>query len=63
MEVSKRPPCIGLYGSEAECQKCPSKQECQEYRDRIESDAFRKGTHMRIVSKYKEKKYKPKRVP
>jgi hypothetical protein len=29
----------------------------------IESAATRKGTHVRIVSKYKEKKYKPKRVP
>jgi len=29
----------------------------------IESSATRKGTHVRIVSKYKEKKYKPKRIP
>jgi hypothetical protein len=31
--------------------------------ERVESSAFRKGTHVRIVSKYKEKKYKPKKVP
>lgn len=31
--------------------------------ERIESDVYRKGTHVRLNSKYKEKKYKPKKVP
>jgi len=61
--MRERPPCIGLYGTEAGCSECPFKQECRDYTDSIESDAFRKGTHVRVVSKYKEKKYKPKRVP
>lgn len=59
----KRPPCVGLYGSEAECEDCAFKEKCKEYTKKIESDVFRKGTHVRIVSKYKEKKYKPKSVP
>jgi hypothetical protein len=29
----------------------------------IEAAVFRKGTHVRLTGKYKEKKYKPKRVP
>jgi len=62
-QQERRPPCIGLYGSEADCEDCAFKEKCIEYTKKIESDAFRKGTHIRIVSKYKEKKYKPKRVP
>lgn len=61
--MRKRPPCIGLYGSEAECETCPFREECIEYTKKIESEVYRKGTHVRIVSKYKEKKYKPKKVP
>ncbi len=61
--MRERPPCIGLYGSEDECETCPFREECREYTKRIESAVFRKGTHVRIVGKYKEKKYKPKRVP
>jgi disulfide oxidoreductase YuzD len=63
MNRGKRPPCIGMYGAEDECRSCGWRQECQEMAEDIESAATRKGTHVRIVSKYKEKKYKPKRVP
>jgi len=52
-----------MYGAEDECQTCQWQQECQEMSESIESAATRKGTHVRIVSKYKEKKYKPRRVP
>jgi disulfide oxidoreductase YuzD len=63
MNRGKRPPCIGMYGAEDECRSCSWRQECQEMAEDIESATTRKGTHVRIVSKYKEKKYKPKRVP
>ena len=29
----------------------------------IESDALRGGTHIRLTGKYKERKYKPKKIP
>ena len=63
MSRGQRPVCIGMYGAEDECQTCPWRVECQEMAEGIEAAATRKGTHVRIVSKYKEKKYKPKRVP
>ncbi len=58
-----RPVCIGMYGAEEDCQICTWRDECQDMSENIEAAATRKGTHVRIVSKYKEKKYKPKRVP
>ncbi|MFB0543870.1 MAG: hypothetical protein ACETVR_03720 [Candidatus Bathyarchaeia archaeon] len=61
--MSERPSCIGLYGSEPDCETCTFKEQCMDYTKKIESDVFRKGTHVRIVSKYKEKKYKPKKTP
>jgi len=63
MSRGRRPVCIGMYGAEDECQTCPWQRECQEMTESIEAAATRKGTHVRIVSKYKEKKYKPRRVP
>ncbi len=63
MSRGQRPVCIGLFGTEDDCQTCEWQRECQEMAESIESAATRKGTHVRIVSKYKEKKYKPKRMP
>ena len=63
MSGGKRPVCIGMYGSEDECETCSWRRECQDMSERIESAATRKGTHVRIVSKYTEKKYKPRRIP
>ena len=37
--------------------------ECWDMAEIIDSAVTRKGTHVRIVSKHKEKKYKPKRTP
>jgi hypothetical protein len=62
MNRGKRPSCIGMYGAEDECQTCDWRRECQETSESIDSAVTRKGTHVRIVSKYTEKKYKPKRV-
>ena len=63
MAKGTRPNCIGMYGVDADCGICKWQQSCQEMTERLESAATRKGTHVRIVSKYKEKKYKPKRSP
>lgn len=63
MSRNKRPVCIGMYGTEDECETCNWRRECQVMSERIESAVTRKGTHVRIVGKYKEKKYKPKRIP
>lgn len=52
-----------MYGAEDECLTCRWQRECQEMAESIESAVTRKGTHVRIVSKYTEKKYKPKRLP
>ena len=62
MSRSERPVCIGLHGAEDECEACDWRRECQEMVEGIESAVTRKGTHVRIVSKYKEKKYKPRGV-
>jgi hypothetical protein len=50
-----------MYGTEDECQECEWRRECEEMADSIDSAVTRKGEHVRIVSKYKEKKYKPRR--
>lgn len=63
MPDSNRPPCIGLFGAEIDCNICDWMQECQKMSESIEAAVFRKGTHVRLTGKYKEKKYKPKRVP
>ncbi len=63
MVKGSRPSCIGLYGVGDECRVCAWRDECAEITEGIESAVTRKGTHVRIVSKYKEKKFKPKKIP
>jgi len=58
-----RPHCIGTYGLEEDCEGCGWREECQSATEGIESAVTRKGTHVRITGKYKEKKYKPKKIP
>ena len=62
MSRGSRPVCIGMYGMEDECKECEWRRECQEMSESIDSAVTRKGEHVRIVSKYKEKKYKPRRA-
>jgi len=59
----RRPECYGMYGLGEECQSCPWRRECMEATERIIAAATRKGTHVRVVSKYKERKFKPRRIP
>ena len=51
-----------MHGMEDDCQVCEWQRECKEMVEDIDSALTRNGNHVRIVSKYKEKKYKPKRV-
>jgi len=51
-----------MFGFEAECSTCDWKQECEKMDESIESAATRKGTHVRLTGKYKEKKYKPRGI-
>jgi hypothetical protein len=60
MSRSRRPDCIGMYGSEEDCADCDWQLECRKMDENIESSATRGGTHVRLTGKYKEKKYKPK---
>ncbi|UCD46007.1 MAG: hypothetical protein JSV27_05845 [Candidatus Bathyarchaeota archaeon] len=62
MSRGKRPVCIGMYGTEDECLECEWERECQDMTESIDSAVTRKGTHVRITGKYKEKKYKPRRI-
>jgi len=62
MSRGKRPVCIGMIGAEDDCEICEWSRECQEMANGIDSTITRKGTHARIVSKYKEKKYKPRGI-
>ncbi len=62
MSTGSRPVCIGMYGTEDDCQECEWQRKCEEMADSIDSAVTRKGEHVRIVSKYKEKKYKPRRI-
>jgi hypothetical protein len=55
-----KPDCIGMYGFQDECHICEWEQECKKMDNSIESAVTRKGTHIRLTGKYKEKKYKPK---
>jgi hypothetical protein len=50
-----------MLGAEDECELCTWRDECERMTEHLEADAFRGGTHVRIVSKYSEKKYKPKK--
>ena len=63
MSKVKRPSCIGMLGEGEECDSCAWRQECERMTGSIEADALRGGTHVRLTGKYKEKKYKPKRLP
>jgi hypothetical protein len=49
-----------MYGVEDECAECDWVEECRKMDESIESATTRKGTHVRLTGKYKEKKYKPK---
>jgi len=49
-----------MYGFEYECEECDWAAECKAMDEAIESAVTRKGTHVRLTGKYKEKKYKPK---
>ena len=62
MSRSKRPVCIGMYGTEDDCLDCDWSRECEIMSESIDAAVTRKGNHVRIVSKYKEKKYKPRRI-
>lgn len=63
MSKVKRPSCIGMLSVEEECDLCEWREECERMSQSIESDAMRGGTHVRLTGKYKEKKYKPKKLP
>jgi disulfide oxidoreductase YuzD len=60
MPKGPRPACIGMYGFEYQCEECEWANECKEMDEAIEQAVTRKGTHVRLTGKYKEKKYKPK---
>jgi len=51
-----------MYGFEYECPTCEWARECREMDEAIEQAATRKGTHVRLTGKYKEKKYKPRTI-
>lgn len=59
-EKGPRPDCIGMHGFEEECTECDWELDCNRMDTAIESAATRKGTHVRLTGKYKEKKYKPR---
>jgi hypothetical protein len=49
-----------MYGFEYECEECEWAEECKAMDEAIEQAVTRKGTHVRLTGKYKEKKYKPR---
>jgi hypothetical protein len=51
-----------MYGTENDCLDCDWSRDCEVMSASIDSAVTRKGDHVRIVSKYKEKKYKPRRI-
>lgn len=51
-----------MHGAEDDCEDCGWRRECQDMAESIDSAVTRKGTHVRLVGKYKEKKYKPRRL-
>ncbi len=51
-----------MHGAEDDCDYCDWEQECRDMTESIDSAVTRKGTHVRVVSKYSEKKYKPRRI-
>jgi hypothetical protein len=52
-----------MLGENEECDSCAWRVECERMTGSIEADALRGGTHVRLTGKYKEKKYKPKKLP
>jgi len=62
MSRGTRPECIGMHGAEDDCEDCGWRRECQDMAESIDSAITRKGTHVRLVGKYKEKKYKPRTI-
>jgi hypothetical protein len=63
MSKGPRPSCIGMLSGDKECQECEWKPECETTTKQLEADVMRGGTHVRITGKYKERKYKPKKMP
>jgi hypothetical protein len=51
-----------MYGTEDDCLDCDWSRDCEVMSESIDAAVTRKGNHVRIVSKYKEKKYKPRRI-
>ena len=63
MSKGNRPTCIGMVGEEEGCVNCSWHEECERMTQQLEADVYRGGTHLRLTGKYKEKKYKPKKIP
>ncbi len=63
MSKGPRPNCIGLLSDEEGCLECEWRSDCEVLTKQLEADAMRGGTHVRITGKYKERKYKPKKMP
>jgi hypothetical protein len=52
-----------MLSEDEECEKCDWRPECETLTKQVEADVMRGGTHVRLTGKYKERKYKPKRLP
>jgi len=63
MSKGPRPSCIGLLSEDEGCQECEWRADCDTLSKQLEADAMRGGTHIRLTGKYKERKYKPKKMP
>ena len=63
MSKGPRPSCIGMLSEDEDCQKCEWRLECETLLKQVEADVYRGGTHVRLTGKYKERKYKPKKMP
>ena len=63
MSKATRPSCIGLLSEDEECQLCDWHNDCEVLTKQLEADVMRGGTHIRLTGKYKERKYKPKKLP
>ena len=57
------PECFVAYGISVECKSCKYAELCKAVKKGLEAEVFRKGTHVRVGGKYKEKKWKPKVPP
>jgi hypothetical protein len=63
MSKGPRRSCIGMLSEDEECKGCEWRSECETMSKQLEADVMRGGTHVRITGKYKERKYKPKKMP